>query len=121
LDVGNEYQFKVVDESGNEWVTANKRVEQRVRTARVHNLKVNSSTLSLTFETEPGARYIVKVSESLGADAQWEIENVQIAHPVFPSGFSQAMQEVPGAPGTQTTVRMQRNRKCAFFKVIRLD
>ncbi len=121
LEPGSNYRFKIIDEVGNTFFTSPVLVQSKKPGPKMHTLRLNGNALSLTFDTEPGARYSVQVSESLDPNAQWSTQKVQVVHPAFQGGISPAAYDVvQGAPAAaSTTVSIPRNRKQAFFKIIK--
>jgi hypothetical protein len=63
----------------------------------------------------------LKISESLGAGAQWSSENAQVVHPQIAGGISELKIALQGAAEGVTTLRIPRNRRRAFFKLVKLQ
>ncbi len=88
---------------------------------RALNVSLESEYFEVTFDTEPDAWYELKISESLGAGAQWSSENAQVVHPQFAGGISELKIAIQGAAEGVTTLRIPRNRRRAFFKLVKLQ
>jgi hypothetical protein len=120
LIAGVAYRFKIKDESGHIFEP-----RQPILVA-LNRLRALTTTLepkffTVSFQTDPGQWYVIKVSESPFAGAGWTSEFVQIVHPAFAGGLSEFRQVIQGAPEGATTVRIPRSRKRAFFKIVEIE
>ncbi|MDA3926729.1 MAG: GEVED domain-containing protein [Kiritimatiellae bacterium] len=120
LTPGQSYMFKIVDESGHTFYT-DTAIEVALMQLRALSTSLDPEYFTMKFNTEPSAEYVLKVSSSLAADAEWTTEYVQIVHPLFPNGVSSFTQRIQGAPEGTTTLRVPRNRDKAFFKIIKVE
>jgi len=118
LTPGQSYVFKVIDEVGHEF-TLNQAI--KVRTIEIGEAVVETivglelQTLRVTFNTEAGRRYQVKISENLAAPAsEWSVEQVYVGSEEDPvTEFT--------ATGPQTQVRIPLNRYKGFFRIYLLE
>jgi hypothetical protein len=111
------YFFRIVDEAGH---VHDSGVPVSVTRVRLNALRFEMDTAVLTFTTEQGSTYAVKVSDSLLAPADaWTTEFVSVQK----SGGWAAYSDKPfmAGPGAQTAVRVPVNRQKAFFKIVRVD
>jgi len=117
LSEGNAYLFKVLDESGHEFCLSD---PVSVRSIRMSSVTMELQTMQLTFNTDYGRSYVVKVSDSPTASADgWTTEYVRR---LTSSGWS-ALSNQPfmAETGTQTRVQIPLNRSKAFYKIVQQD
>ena len=107
---GAAYFFRIVDEAGHEHLSP---VPIQVRALRVEAVRLDLQTLTLTFNTEAGRPYVVKVSTDL---VRWTDEYV--SYPTA-QGWSAYRNTPFTAGGESTQVRVPVNgRRQAFFKIV---
>ena len=117
LIAGQSYLFKIVDEAGHTFES--ELIEVARSPILVGAVTLTPEFMTLTFSTEYGQLYLIKVSESLGAAAQWNTEYV--SSPTA-AGWSDYLNEAfMAGPGTTTQVRIPRNRTKAFFKAVQVQ
>jgi hypothetical protein len=117
LAEGSSYLFKVVDEVGHEFILAE---PIPVKSLRMAAVKLDLQMMNVTFNTESGRMYQVKVSDNPAAPAEaWATEAV-----MFPvtNGWSPLSDEpFTAGPGTETQVRIPVNKTRAFYKIVRVN
>lgn len=114
LTAEGAYFFKIVDEAGHNHFTPE---ALAVRTTCIDVVRLNMETLTMGFNTEPGRRYVVKVSTNL---IDWTAECVSYPTASGPSAYVST--PFTAGPGTQTQVLVPVNgRGKAFFKVERVN
>lgn len=116
LKPGETYQFMVYDEAGRVYTES----------LTVATIKIGSSVidmemqmLAVTFNSEPGAHYEVRVSSDVGAAASlWTVEDVD----VYKDGsWSGSLTNSFMAGASETTIRIPKNRTRAFFRIYKKD
>jgi hypothetical protein len=118
LTPGQSYQFRVIDEVGHEFTLSQ---SYEVKTITIGEAVVGTvadlemQMLTVTFNTEPGRTYQVKISPELAAPAgEWTVEDVYLdSLGEFVSEFT--------ATGSQTQVRIPINTYKAFFRIYMLE
>lgn len=118
LTPGQSYQFRVIDEVGHEFTLSQ---SYEVKTISIGEAVVGTvaglemQMLMVTFNTEPGRTYQVKISQDLAAPAgEWTVEDVYLdSLGEFVSEFT--------ATGSQTQVRIPINTYKAFFRIYMLE
>ena len=114
LTDGGSYFFKIVDESGHIHFSTE---ALTVRTMRVDKVRLDMQTLTMSFSTEYGCKYVVKVSTNL---VDWTSECVSYPTASGPSAYVST--PFTAGPGTRTQVFVPVNgRGKAFFKVERVN
>ncbi len=114
LTVGGSYFFKIVDEAGHVHFTPE---ALTVSTIRIDTVRLNMETLAMSFNTEYGRRYVVKVSTNL---VDWAAECVSYPTASGPSAYVNT--PFTAGPGQQTQVLVPVNgRGQAFFKIERVN
>ena len=109
LQVGTAYLFKIVDEAGHVHYS-NGPIE--VTALRVEAVRLDLQNMSVTFNTEAGRSYVVKVSTDL---VNWTTEYA--SYPMA-RGWSDYVDTPFTAVSTKTQVRVPVNgRQQAFFKI----
>jgi len=109
LAADGAYLFKIIDESGHEHLSP---LPVTVKTLRVEAVRLDLQTLTLSFNTEAGRPYVVKVSTDL---AHWTTEFV--SYPTA-QGWSAYRNTPFTAGGASTQVRVPfKGRKQAYFKI----
>jgi len=117
LSAGVGYYFKIVDEAGHVHVSP---TPVAVTAIRVGSVRFEMESMVVTFNTEYGRKYMVKVSESLGASAtEWVPECV--SYPTAAGWSDYSDQPFMAGPGSQTQVRIPVNRQKAFFKMVMVE
>jgi len=110
LAVGRSYTIKIVDEAGHVHVSP---APVAVLAIRVEAVRLDMETLTVSFNTEQGRRYVVQVSTDL---MNWTPE--YISYPTA-DGWSEFTDEAFTAGGARIEVRVPVNgRSKAFFKVV---
>jgi hypothetical protein len=121
LTPGQSYQFRVIDEVGREYTLSQ---PYEVKAITVGDAAIESvvvaememQMLTVTFNTEAGRRYQVKISENLAAPVgQWTVEDVYLDSV---GGF---VTEFTAGVGTQTQIRIPVNKNKAFFRIYMLE
>ena len=108
------YYFRVVDEAGH---VHDSPVPVAVSVITLSALRFEMQTAVISFNTEYGCRYQVKVCDKLGAGADaWAAEYVSVLRDGAWAAYSN--QPFAAGPGTQTQVRVPVNRQNAFFKIV---
>ncbi len=117
LPAGGPYYFRIVDEAGH---VHDSPVPVSVAVITVSAIRFDMQTAVLTFTTEYGVRYEVRVSDSLSADSgAWSTEYVSVLRDGVWSAYSN--RPFMAGQGAQTQVRVPVNRQKAFFKIVRAD
>jgi hypothetical protein len=120
LPVGQSYWFKIVDEANHTHTSA---TPVEVRSIRMEAVALTLETMRVTFNSEFGRTYQVKVSESLSLPVdQWKAEYVSVLDPETGtwSGYSNEGFQAP--PGEQTAIQIPKGGKNkAFFKIMLVD
>jgi len=119
LTVGGSYEFKVIDELGKEHTLGQ---EIEVKTIKMDSVRLEPSTLTVSFNTENGKLYQVFVAESLSAQV-WTNTVVYYPKANGEEGYSA---EPFTANGNSTTVRIplgenEARKPKAFFKIIKVQ
>jgi len=119
LTVGGSYEFKVIDELGNEHTLGQ---EIEVKTIKMDSVTLEPSTLTVSFNTENGKLYQVFVAESLNAQV-WTNTVVYYPKANGEEGYSS---DPFTASGNSTTVRIplgenEARKPKAFFKIIKVQ
>lgn len=120
LQVGQSYWFKVVDEA-NHTHTSTSAIE--VKTIKMEAVAMTLDAMRVTFNTEYGRKYQVKVGGSLSKPvSEWATESVSVYNPVSDTWSPYSSEPFMAGPGLQTVIQIpihmsQTNAK-AFFKVI---
>ena len=90
----------------------------------IENVKVNDlqmQTLTVTFNTVVGAKYVVKVSSSLtAADDQWSVEYVSQNKGGAWSDFSTDA-FMAGSEQTQIRIPINTEKSKAFFRIFKVE
>jgi len=85
----------------------------------VKAVRLEMNTLRLSFNTQPGRSYVVKVCEDLSApDSEWTVE---YASQQKGKGWAEYSNQPFVADGDQTAVRVPVNRNKAFYKIVMVD
>ncbi len=114
LTAGASYFFKIVDESGHNHFSPG---ALTVSTICVDKVRLDMQTLTMSFSTEYGYKYVVKVSTNL---VDWANECVSYPTASGPSAYVNT--PFTAGPGTRTQVLVPVNgRGKAFFKVERVN
>jgi hypothetical protein len=119
LEVGQSYMFKIVDEA-NHTHTSTTAIE--VKSIKMDAVTMTLDTMRVTFNTEYGQKYLVKVSEDLAAPiGLWSTEFVSRYDAA--TGNWSVYTNVPfmAGPGLQTVIQIPMSKNKAFFKVILVD
>ena len=119
LTVGGSYEFKVIDELGNEHTLGQ---EVEVKTIKMDSVTLEPSTLRVSFNTESGKAYQVFVAESLDSQV-WTAAVVYYPKANGEEGYSS---EPFTANSSSTTVRIplgenEERKPKAFFKIIKVQ
>ena len=116
LVAGGSYYFRIVDEAGHVHDTVS---PVSVGSITVRAVRMEMNTLLLTFNTELGRSYVVKVCEDLSApDSEWTAEYVS---PKKGKDWAAYSNQPFMADGDQTAVRVPINRKKAFYKIVMVE
>ena len=117
LVAGQSYLFKVEDEVGHIFEMASPLQVETITVDRAI-MELSMQMLNVTFNTEPGRNYQVKVNQDLAAPAnQWTVEDVS----QYKGSSWGALTNVFMAGGTQTNIRIPVNKTKAFFKIYMLE
>ncbi|MDD4025385.1 MAG: hypothetical protein PHN85_05620 [Kiritimatiellae bacterium] len=115
---GESYLFSILDDEGHTFVMSEPLQvkvievgETAVETVPV--MEMEMKMLAVVFNSEPGRRYQVKISESLDAAASWKVEDAVYINGGFTNEFA--------AAGAQTQIRIPVNKNKAFFRIIMLE
>lgn len=121
---GQSYKFKVVDEEGHEFYSTD---SQLVRTITIGDSYVSMAAdlqmrmMNVTFNTEKGKWYQVRVSSDLSASAdQWTVENVR-HYKTSTGSFGSLTNEFSAGDGDQSVIQIPVNKDKAFFKIFQLQ
>jgi len=110
---GESYFFSILDDEGHTFVMSE---PVPVKVIQVGETAVETvmemKMLSVLFNSEPGRRYQVKISESLDSAASWTVADVYID-----GGFTNEF----AAAGEQTQMRIPINKTKAFFRIFMLE
>jgi hypothetical protein len=110
---GESYMFKIEDEESRTFFIPE---PLQVQVIQIGETAVETwmemQMLSVVFNSKPGKRYQVKISESLGAAASWTVENNVYINGGFTNEFT--------AVGEQTQIRIPVNKNKAFFRIFML-
>ena len=114
LSVDGSYLIRIVDEAGHVHFS---NAPVAVKAIRMEAVRLNMKTLTLSFNTEYGRQYVVKVSTNL---VDWSIEYVSYQQA---AGWTEYVNTpFTAGPGSKTEVIVPVNgRKQAFFKIERVD
>ena len=113
LSPDGSYFFKVVDEAGHVHFSS---APVAVETIRVGIVRMELTTLTLSFNTEPNRNYVLKVSTNL---VTWA--NEYACYPTA-TGWSDYVNTAFTAVGARTEIKVPVNgRAKAFFKIERVD
>ena len=114
LDADGEYYFRVVDESGH---VHDLPAPVSVKKIKLNAMRLSLGTAELTFTTEHGIKYAVKVSDSLAAaEEAWESVPVSVQKANGWSAYSD--KPFMAGTGSQTVVRLPVDKQKAFFKIV---
>ena len=114
LTAGDSYFFKIVDEASHIHYSPE---ALTVRTIRVDKVRLDMQTMTMSFNTEYGRQYVVKVSTNL---VDWTSECVSYPTASGPSAYVNT--PFTAGPGTRTQVLVPVNgRGRAFFKIERVN
>ena len=118
LAEGTSYLLKVRDEAGIEHTLFE---PTTVKSIRMNGVQFDSTAMTLSFNTEYGRRYVVKVSESPFAAAdKWTVENV--IHPTANGWSALTDQPFMAGQGSKTSIRLPVTKyKTAFFKIVLIE
>ncbi len=107
------YYFRIVDEAGH---VHDSPTPVSVTVIAMQALRFDMQSMVIGFNTEYGCRYLVKVCDDVGANADgWTPEFVSVLRDGVWSDYSD--QPFMAGPGTQTQVRVPVNRRKAFYKI----
>ncbi len=113
LSADRAYFLKILDEAGHEHYSG---ASVAVRSFRVEAVRLDTQTLTVTFNTEPRRAYVVMVSTDL---VRWTAEN---ASAPTADGWSAYSAAPFTADGESVQVRVPANgRKKAYFKIVQAD
>ena len=119
LEAGQSYWFKVVDEAGHTHTSTSAIEVKEIKMAAVSMLL---DAMCVTFNTEYGRKYQVKVSEDLSLPIdQWSTEQVSVYNPAAGTWSAYSGAAFMAGPGKQTSVKIPKSQNRAFFKVIMVD
>ncbi len=109
---GESYMFMIKDEEGHEFYLSDPlQVKVIMVGEMVMVTEMEMKKLAVTFNTEVGRRYRVKVSDSL-TSGEWTVEEVYI---------DGAFTNVFMASENQTQIRIPINKNKAFFRIFMLE
>jgi hypothetical protein len=118
LTAEKSYKFKIIDESGHIFESQSVKVE-KIKLKTVKTI-FTPEFFTMTFDSDANTCYKIQYCNSLSANAGWKTEYVQIVHAAFPDGVSDYYLSVQGTPDNTTTVRIPRNHKKAFYKIVKV-
>jgi len=117
LEAGRSYLFKVRDEEGHTYVSHQ---PVAVVAIRVEAVSLDLQTMRVTFNTEPGRRYVVRTSADLAAPPEsWTAARVR--YPVEGGWSELSDQPFNAGPGASTQVLVPVNQQRAYFKIVMAD
>lgn len=119
LEVGKSYWFKIVDEA-NHTHTSTAAIE--IKEIKMEAVAMMLDALRVTFNTESGRKYLVKVSTDMAAPLdQWTTEYVRVYNAVSGEWSEYANTPFMAGPGLQTVIEVPLSKQKAFFKIILVD
>jgi hypothetical protein len=110
LVLDGSYRLKIVTESGQEFVLPTPMV---VKSVRMCVAQLTLQTITVSLNTESGRSYVVKVSPCLSAPPE-EWVNEAVSVPTANGWSDLTAQPFMAGPGTQTQIRIPRNKARAF-------
>ncbi|MDD3545909.1 MAG: hypothetical protein PHG96_11220 [Kiritimatiellae bacterium] len=110
---GESYFFSILDDEGHTFVMSEPVLVKVIQVGETAvETVMEMKMLSVLFNSEPGRRYQVKISESLDSAASWTVADVYID-----GGFTNEF----AAAGEQTQIRIPINKTKAFFRIFMLE
>lgn len=119
LGIGQSYVFKIVDEANHTHVSS---MPIEVKTIKMEAVSLTLENIRVSFNTEYGRKYQVKVSGDLALPlSQWSVEEVSVYDAATDSWSGYTADPFMAGPGVQTVIQIPKSQNKAFFKVIMVD
>lgn len=119
LEVGKSYWFKIVDEANHTHTSAS---AIEIKEIKMEAVALMLDALRVTFNTESGRSYLVKVSTDMAAPLdQWTTEYVRVYNGVTGGWSAYSNTPFMAGPGLQTVIEVPLSKEKAFFKIVLVD